>query len=128
VTQMGGHGTFNDARIGIDIRQEPDLVTPKLFALLRYQLSLQTPPPPRGSFDEEAAQRGKKLFNGVARCATCHEPSEFGMNAPANASELRTSRASREFSTIGYERLHNPALKAVERSAFIKRKLAEHHY
>jgi mono/diheme cytochrome c family protein len=74
VTQMGGHGTFRDARIGIDIRQKPDLVTPKLFALLLYQLSLQTPPPPRGSFDEEAAQRGKKLFNGVARCATCHQP------------------------------------------------------
>ena len=61
VTQMGGHGTFSDARIGIDIRQEPDLVRPKLSALLRYQLSLQTPPPPSGSFDEEAAQRGKKL-------------------------------------------------------------------
>jgi hydroxyacylglutathione hydrolase len=36
--------------------------------------------------------------------------------------------ASREFSTIGYKRLHNPALRVTERSAFIKRKLVEHHY
>jgi hydroxyacylglutathione hydrolase len=36
--------------------------------------------------------------------------------------------ASREFSTLGYERLHNPALKVAERSVFINRKLAEHHY
>jgi hypothetical protein len=74
VTQMGGHGSFRDARIGINIRQEPDLVRPKLFPLLLYQLSLRTPPPPRGSFDQAAAQRGRRLFNGVARCATCHQP------------------------------------------------------
>jgi hydroxyacylglutathione hydrolase len=36
--------------------------------------------------------------------------------------------ASREFSTLGYERLHNPALKVADRSAFIIRKLSEHHY
>jgi hydroxyacylglutathione hydrolase len=36
--------------------------------------------------------------------------------------------ASREFSTLGYERLHNPALKVAERNAFIKRKVSEHHY
>ena len=74
VTQMGGHGSFRDPRIGISVRQEPDLVRPKLPALLKYQLSLETPPPPAGSFDEAAARRGKKLFNGTARCATCHEP------------------------------------------------------
>jgi hypothetical protein len=74
VTQMGGHGSFRDRRIGIDIRQEPDRVRPKLFPLFLYQLSLRTPPPPRGSFDENAAERGKRLFNGVARCATCHRP------------------------------------------------------
>jgi hypothetical protein len=74
VTQMGGQGSFRDSRIGINIRQEPDLVRPRLFPLFLYQLSLRTPPPPRGSFDEEAARRGKRLFNGVARCATCHKP------------------------------------------------------
>src|SRR6185503_8787462 len=41
VGQMGGHGSFNDPRINLFIRQTPDLVTPKLPALLDYQLSLQ---------------------------------------------------------------------------------------
>jgi mono/diheme cytochrome c family protein len=77
VTQMGGHGSFSDARIGISVVQTPDLVTPRLPALLRYQLSLRTPDAPAGSFDEAAARRGEKLFNGVAECATCHKPPLF---------------------------------------------------
>lgn len=36
--------------------------------------------------------------------------------------------ASREFSTLGYERQHNPALQVDGRDAFVRRKLAEHHY
>src|SRR6185295_5904307 len=51
VGQMGGRGNFSDPRIGLSIRQTPDLVTPKLAALLDYQLSLHTPTPPRGRFD-----------------------------------------------------------------------------
>ena len=35
---MGGHGNFSDPRLGIIIRQTPDLVTPKLPELLAYQL------------------------------------------------------------------------------------------
>jgi RoxA-like, cytochrome c-like len=77
VTQMGGHGSFSDARIGISVTQTPDQVTPKLPALLQYQLSLQTPPPPAGSFNKAAARRGEDLFNGAARCATCHIPPLF---------------------------------------------------
>src|SRR5262245_27107836 len=77
VTQMGGHGSFCDTRIGICITQKPDQVTPKLPALLQYQLSLQTPPPPAGSFDRAAAKRGERVFNGAARCATCHIPPLF---------------------------------------------------
>jgi mono/diheme cytochrome c family protein len=77
VTQMGGHGSFSDPRLGISITQEPDLVTPKLPALLQYQLSLKTPPPPPGSFDRGAAQRGEALFKGKARCASCHIPPTF---------------------------------------------------
>jgi len=72
VGQMGGHGTFIDPRIGIAISQTPDLVTPKLPALLDYQLSLRTPAPPKGSFDRQAAQRGRQLFEREARCASCH--------------------------------------------------------
>src|SRR5262249_44067605 len=40
VSQMGGHGTFTDPRLGLNIVQTPDMVTPKLPALLDYQLSL----------------------------------------------------------------------------------------
>src|SRR5678815_2729207 len=61
VGQMGGHGTFNDSRIGLFINQTPDLVTPKLPALLAYQLSLQPPAAMDGSFDRDAAKRGKRL-------------------------------------------------------------------
>jgi mono/diheme cytochrome c family protein len=77
VTQMGGHGSFSDPRIGISITQTPDRVTPKLPALLQYQLSLQTPPPPPGSFDAKAAKRGAALFKGRARCASCHIPPTY---------------------------------------------------
>ncbi len=72
VGQMGGHGNFSDPRIGVFIEQTPDLVTPKLPALLDYQLSLQTPKPPAGSFDHQAAARGKQLFRNEARCSACH--------------------------------------------------------
>lgn len=70
VTQMHGHGNFSDARLGIDIRQSPDLVGPKLAALRSYQHSLPTPPPPAGSFDAAAAERGRALFNRT--CSSCH--------------------------------------------------------
>jgi len=72
VSQMGGHGTFIDPRIGLSITQTPDLVTPKLPALLAYQLSLRTPDAPKTSFDKKAADRGEALFQGQARCSTCH--------------------------------------------------------
>jgi hypothetical protein len=74
VTQMGGHGSFRDRRLGINIVQEPDLVKKKLPALRQYQLSLPKPPPPAGSFDPVAAKRGKAVFKGEGRCAKCHIP------------------------------------------------------
>jgi processive rubber oxygenase RoxA-like protein len=74
VTQMGGHGSFSDPRIGVSVTQTPDLVTPKLPALLGYQLSLTAPAPPAGSFNAARAARGEEIFNGVARCGTCHIP------------------------------------------------------
>jgi hypothetical protein len=77
VGQMGGQGNFSDPRIGLFITQTPDLVTPKLRALLEYQLSLRTPEPPKGSFDRAAARRGKRLFRNEAGCATCHQGPHF---------------------------------------------------
>jgi mono/diheme cytochrome c family protein len=77
VSQMGGQGNFTDPRIGLSIEQTPDLVTPKLRALLEYQLSLRTPVASKGSFDHAAARRGKRLFRNEARCATCHRSPNF---------------------------------------------------
>jgi hypothetical protein len=75
--EMGGHGSFSDPRIGISVTQTPDLVTPKLPALLQYQLSLDTPPPSEKSFNKGAARRGEDVFNGAAGCARCHKPLLF---------------------------------------------------
>jgi mono/diheme cytochrome c family protein len=72
VTQMHGHGSFSEPRTGVNVQNPPDLVSSKLPALQAYQLSLPAPPPPAGSFDAAAAARGQQVFNGPARCATCH--------------------------------------------------------
>jgi hypothetical protein len=77
VGQMGGQGNFSDPRIGLNISQMPDLVTPKLPALLQYQLSLLAPAPPSGSFDPDAAIRGERIFHGKAQCGTCHIPPTY---------------------------------------------------
>ena len=95
VTQMGGQGSFSDPRIGVSVTQTPDLVTPKLPALLAYQLSLAAPPAPAGSFDAAAAARGQAIFNdaalGPGRCARCHIPPLYTdlprLHAPAEVGQ-----------------------------------------
>ncbi len=77
VTQMHGQGTFVSEELGIDIRNSPDLVTPKLPALRQYQFSIDAPTPPEGSFDVEAAARGELLFAGKAGCTSCHSGDSF---------------------------------------------------
>lgn len=78
VTQMGGEGSFSDPRLPLSVTNGTrDLVSAKLPALQAYQLSLLAPPPPAGSFDPGAAARGRLLFEGKARCATCHTGSTF---------------------------------------------------
>jgi mono/diheme cytochrome c family protein len=72
IGQMGGQGNFSDPRIGMSIEQSPDLITSKLPALLAYQLSLRAPKAPQGSFNADAAERGKDVFRNQARCASCH--------------------------------------------------------
>jgi len=47
-----------------NVRNTSDLITPKLAALQFYQLGIPAPKPPKGSFDEDAAARGKELFDG----------------------------------------------------------------
>ena len=73
VTQMGGHGSFSDPRTGVNVTNgSDDLITSKLPALQAYQLSLNAPPAPAGSFDTVAAVRGQRVFNGAGTCSTCH--------------------------------------------------------
>ncbi len=94
--EMHGTGNFFDPRLD-DATQFPiaakagfghvsnatDLVTPHLAALHFYQLALPAPAPPAGSFDPDAAKRGKAVFSSTGKCATCHTPplyTEAGWN------------------------------------------------
>ena len=100
-TEMNGKGTFFDARLDDKAQypvasrtraghtmNKPDLVTARLAALHVYQLSIPAPVPPRGSYDAQAAARGKGIFEGKAKCADCHVPPLFtepgnNLHAPA---------------------------------------------
>jgi mono/diheme cytochrome c family protein len=73
VTQMGGLGTFTEPRLNLSITNgTQDLVSGKLPALQAYQLSLNAPPPPAGSFETAAAARGKVVFETKGQCISCH--------------------------------------------------------
>jgi hypothetical protein len=99
--EMHGKGTFFDPRLNDSIQfpvaagagfgnvqNTPDLITPKLAALQFYQLGIPAPKAPKGSFNEESAERGKEIFEGQGKCATCHvaplftEPG-WNMHTPA---------------------------------------------
>jgi hypothetical protein len=84
--EMRGKGKFTDTRLDdaakfpvaarnrLGHKDDPeDLITPKLPALHVYQLTLDAPKPPAGSFDAAAAERGAALFSGKADCASCHQ-------------------------------------------------------
>src|SRR5918992_146442 len=88
--EMHGQGTFYDPRLNDpvkfpiaaregfgNVRSDPDLITAKLPALQFYQLALPAPTPPPGTFNRAAAARGEGVFNGQARCSTCHVPPIF---------------------------------------------------
>lgn len=78
VAEMGGLGTVTEPRLNLNITHGmQDLVSAKLPALQAYQLSLKAPAPPAGSFDAASAARGKLLFEGAGKCASCHSGSTF---------------------------------------------------
>jgi mono/diheme cytochrome c family protein len=78
VTQMGGHGSFSDPRIGVNVTNgTDDQVSAKLEGLQAYQLSLAAPTPPAGSFDAAAAARGQLVFENQGGCSTCHSGAQF---------------------------------------------------
>ncbi|HVX41526.1 MAG TPA: hypothetical protein VHB25_18350 [Gemmatimonadaceae bacterium] len=89
VTQMHGHGVFRDPRLGINVSNGTDVVTPLLPALREYQFSLGVPRPAAGVVDASAAARGKALFDGSARCATCHTGTLF---TDINSGRLHTAQ------------------------------------
>ena len=97
--EMHGKGKFYDPRLNDsaqfpvasragfgNVRNDPDLITSKLASLQFYQLAIPAPasPPlqdgphsPRelfgGSPDRSSAlDRGKAVFDGKAKCSTCH--------------------------------------------------------
>src|ERR1700674_39517 len=83
--EMHGKGTFFDPRLNDpvqfpvavragfgNVRNDRDLISPKMPALHFYQLAIPAPVAPVGSFDPSAAARGKHVFENKARCATCH--------------------------------------------------------
>jgi hypothetical protein len=100
--EMGGQGRFFDPRLDDSFRfpiaaaqgfgditpTAEDHVTGALKPLQLYQLALEVPVPPLGSFDSAAAQLGEQLFSGKADCARCHVPPLFtepgwNMHTPA---------------------------------------------
>ena len=100
-TQMHGIGTFIDPRLNnpakypiaveqgfFHIVNNPDLITSKLAALRAYQHSLKAPTPPAGSFNVAAANRGKGLFNGKAKCDNCHSGKLYTDNSLRSAAQI----------------------------------------
>ena len=99
--EMHGKGTFFDPRLDDaakfpvarrarsgHVRNDDDRITGKLAALNFYQLGLEAPRPPEGSFNHDAARRGRALFESKAKCASCHVPPLFtepgwNMHTPA---------------------------------------------
>jgi hypothetical protein len=88
--QLYGQGTFFDERLmnkeqypvaakaGFGNKRDPvDSVTNKLAALHFYQMCIPAPKAPDGSYDKNAAERGKNVFSGKAKCSTCHVPPLF---------------------------------------------------
>ena len=91
--EMHGSGVFYDPRLNdkakfpvaaragfANVRPgagSDDGITSRLAALHYYQLSVPAPTPPAGSYQERAADSGRALFNGRARCSTCHVPPLF---------------------------------------------------
>jgi len=117
ITQMHGHGHFADPRIGVTVNNPPDRVSGQLAALRAYQFSLAAPSARAGTFDAEAARRGKVVFVSVAKCTSCHagaaltdvnagvlhKPADVGQNAA-----YAQRSATKQYRTTPLRGLWNP--------------------
>lgn len=90
--ELQGQGNFYDPRL-MDPKQFPvaakagfgnkrnttenDKVTDYLAALQFYQLAIPAPKAPDSLYNKDAANRGKSLFDGKAKCTSCHVPPLF---------------------------------------------------
>ncbi|HEV2037212.1 MAG TPA: di-heme oxidoredictase family protein, partial [Candidatus Eremiobacteraceae bacterium] len=87
--EMHGSGIYYDPRLAdskrfpiaakagfADVRAAKDEITSKLAALQFYQLAIPAPTPKPGSYDADAAERGRKVF-AMAQCSRCHVPPLF---------------------------------------------------
>jgi hypothetical protein len=85
--EMHGKGTFYDPRLNDpgqfpvasragfgNVRNTPDLITPKLAALHFYQLAIPAAANPN---QLSGVAHGEEVFDGKGKCATCHVPPIF---------------------------------------------------
>ena len=104
VVQMHGHGTFFDERLiingkplTVDHRVGDDLITPILPQLEAYQWSIAAPTISAdgtkwgvaSDLNTQAVTRGKAVFEGQAKCSSCHsgpsftDVNTFGLHPPS---------------------------------------------
>lgn len=99
--EMHGKGSFRDDRLNDpakypiavengfwNVTNSPDLLTSKLPALKAYQHSIAAPAPPAGSFNRQAAGRGKLVFLTKAKCSICHAAPLYADNLLHSAAEI----------------------------------------
>jgi hypothetical protein len=124
--EMGGVGRFFDPRLNDKTKfpiaaangfgnknptlsPDDDRITSKLGALQFFQLAMPAPiPRPNIDFDNAAALRGDKLFEGKARCTQCHaEPlwTDAGWNlhsaAEIGIDDFQANRAPNGLTSTG---------------------------
>jgi len=88
--EMHGQGNFTDERLNDPakfpvaarngfghVRVPRDMVSKKLPALQFYQLALRAPRPRSNAYNHAAAKRGRAIFMGKGRCASCHVPPTY---------------------------------------------------
>jgi len=130
VLDMGGVGNFSDPRLNdpvkfplavergvFNITVANDLIDSKLESLKEYQLSLLAPKPDPDSYNEDAAIRGQQLFNGKAKCSTCHPSPVFADNILHSPEEIGIDDFEANRSPTGMYRtppLRGAFLKSVE--------------
>ena len=102
ITQMHGKGNFADPRLGIDVKAEQDLVTPKLEALRQYQHSLQTPrrrptasTRPRLTVARRPSTRAARLATSAAQAPTTTMASCTTRPKPASMQRMPRARRPR---------------------------------